>query len=254
MKKFLTIFAVLLAFLATETFAKSRSRSTSTSRSTSYSKPKPAKTYRAPVKKTTSSWGNKKVTKAKPTYNPTPTKATVTKPKATVVKPKPKAVSTSKLDAKQTKKVASSKSAKKYTSKKQAEAAARKDLASKNSYTSSTRPSTRPAYIPQRVSRNGRSYDTDYYRMPNGSYGYGYRNPSTGLIVALLAADMAMDAAYMRNNGYVVTPRHTNTTHVVHHGNTQRAPSAPMGAMGWIFTFILLGLFVSFVIWIIRRN
>jgi len=263
MKKFLTILAVLLAFLASETFAKSRSTSRSFSKpsTSSYSKPSPSKSYTAPVKKRTSTWGNKKKATVSKTTTAVATTAVASttndKAKTTVTAEKPKAVSTSKLDSKLTKKTASSPTAKKYTSKAQAETAARTELASKNNYTSSTRPSTRPAYIPQRVSRNGRSYDTDYYRMPNGTYGYGYRDPSTGLIVSLLAADMMMDAAYMRNNGYdygpavVHTPRRTHTTHVVHHGNTQ---STPISTMGWIFIFVLFGAISALVIWMIRRE
>jgi len=273
MKKFLIVFAVLFAFLATDVFAKSRSsRSGGSTKSWGSSKTKSSykapvrKTYKAPAKKSTSTWGAKKATPAKrPVVTKPVTKAAVATSAVaatgavaasnTSKTEKPKAVSTSKLDAKQTKKQASSSTTKRFTSKKEAETAARRASVSKNTYTSSTRPATRPAYVPQRVSRNGRSYDTDYYRMPNGTYGYGYRDPSTGLIMALIAADMAVDAAYMRNNNYAYGPtphRNTHTTHVVHSG--PRQPSAPMSIMGWIFTFLLTFTIIGGIIWIVRKN
>lgn len=243
MKKFLTLFAVLLTFLVADTFAKSRSSGGFGGSRSSY-KSTPSKSYSThKPKKSTSSWSSKKST-TKPSYKSKSTTTTSTT--------KPKAVSTNKLDAKQTKKVTSSTTTKRYTSKKEAEAAARKELASKNTYTSSTPPPTRPSYVPQTVTRNGRTYETDYYRLPNGSYGYGYRDPTTGLIVSLLAADMIMDAAYMRNHGYTYgpAPRTTHTTHVVHHDNYE---SRPMGVMGWILTFFIIGGIFGLIIYAIRK-
>ena len=251
MKKFLTIFAVLLAFLVTNTFAKSKSRSSSWGGSkskSSYSKPSKSKssyTSYKPAKKSTSSWSSqKKVTKPSNSYNSKSTVHTTTKPKA---------VSINKLDVKQTKKQTSSKNAKRYTSKKEAETAARKDLVSKNSYTSPKPPTVRPSHVPHTVTRNGRSYDTDYYRFPNGSYGYGYRDPTTGLIVGLLAADMMMDAAYMRNHGYSYgpAPRSTHTTHVVHHSKSE---SRPISTMGWIFIFFITFTIIGLIIYAICKS
>jgi cobalamin biosynthesis Mg chelatase CobN len=236
MKKFITIFAVILAFLASETFAKSRSGGFSRSSSKS--------SWGSSSKKSTSSWGSKKSTSSWGSK-----KATATKPTSTKSYVKPKAVSKSKLDAKQSKKVASSKSAKRYTSKKEAESAARKDLKAKNTYTSSTPPATRPSHVPQNVTRDGQSYNVNYHRMSDGSYGYGYRDPTSGLLVSLLAADMIMDAAYMRNHGYAYGPAPRTT--VVH---TNHRQSTPMSAMGWVFTFLVLFIICGFIIWIIRRN
>lgn len=237
MKKFLTIFTVLLTLLVADTFAKSRSSSWGGSKSKSSYKSTPSKSYS--TKKSTSSWSSKK--KSKNSYNSKSTASTTSKSKA---------ISKNKLDAKQTKKVTSSNNAKRYTSKKEAETAARKELASKNSYTSSTPPSTRPEYVPKTVSRNGRNYDVDYYRMPNGSYGYGYRDPSTGLIVSLLAADMMMDAAMMSRYGYSYGPA-PRTTHVVHH---EKGESKPMGVMGWILTFFIIGGIFGIIIYVIRMD
>lgn len=240
MKKFLTLFFILIAFIVSDTFAKSRSSSWGGGSKSTSSWGSKKSTSSWSSKKSTSSWGSKKSTSTKPKAVSTSTT-------------KPKAVSTNKLDTKQTKKVTSSTTAKKYASKKEAETAARKELASKNSYTSPKPPTTRPEYVPTTVNRNGVRYDVDYHRLPNGSYGYGYRDPSTGLIVSLLAADMMMDAAMMNRYGYSYGPsqRTTHTTHVVHH---DRSEHRPMGVMGWILTFFIIGGVFGIIIYIIRIN
>lgn len=240
MKNFLTVMAILLAFITTEAFAgKSRSGGFSRSKSSyskpSYSKPKVSKpSYKYNKPKATKSFGsNKSTVKNNSSF-------------------KPKAVSKNKLDAKQTKKVSSNKSTKRFKTKKEAEAAARKSLAKKNSYTSSKPPAKRPDYVPRNVTRNGRSYDVNYYPMPGGGYGYGYRDPTTGLIVSLLAADMIMDAAMMNRYGYSYGPapvRNTHTTHVVHRGE-----SKPMSAMGWIFIFLITFFVMGLIIYFIRKE
>lgn len=235
MKKFLTVMAVLLAFLVSETFAKSRSsgfsRSSSKSSFSKSSYKSSKSSYKTTKPKSTSSWGKK---------------STVKSNTSTV---KPKAVSTNKLDAKQTKKVTSNKSTKRFSSKKEAETAARKSLIQKNSYTSSKPPTKRPEYVPSTVSRNGRSYDVKYYPMPGGGYGYGYRDPTSGLIVSLLAADMIMDAAMMNRYGYSYGPAPVRTTHVVHKGE-----SKPMSSMGWVFTFMVTLFIMGLIIFFIRKG
>ncbi len=246
MKKLPILLTVILTFLVSDVFSKSRS-----SRSGGFggfrSKSTPSKSYNTvKVKKSTSNWSTKKVA-------PKPIKSINTS------KVKPKAVSKNKLDVKQTKRQASSTvSKKKYSSKKDAENAARKDLLKKNTYTSSKAPSTRPSHVPNSVTRNGRSYDVDYHPMPGGGYGYGYRDPTSGLIISLLAADMIMDAAYMRNHGYTygptanMQPRHTHSTHVVHHGSSGSSGSSV--AIWILLITLLLVVFIAIAYYLVGKD
>jgi hypothetical protein len=91
---------------------------------------------------------------------------------------------------------------KKYKSKAEAEQAYRQKLASSNSFTSATPPTTTPSYVPKTVIINNNPAPTSYGAFPGGGYGYGYYSPITNAFVALAVTDMMIDHAALQNNGY----------------------------------------------------
>lgn len=89
-----------------------------------------------------------------------------------------------------------------YGSRTNASAAYSRQLASRNSYTSATAPTTRPRHIPATTSVGGRNVNVSYNVLPGGGYGYGYISPTTGLFVALAANQMYVNNAMLASAGY----------------------------------------------------
>jgi len=151
-----------------------------------------------------SSTPSKSTTTKKVTPTRTTDKSSTIKSTATTTT-KPKATSTNKLDTKlQKKKLASKDKAAftKYSSKKEATADYQKNLASKNSYTSASAPTTRPKEVPERISYNGRDIPVSYNAYPGGGYGYGYIDPLTMAFIALQPRYYVVDPYAMRSAGY----------------------------------------------------
>lgn len=138
-----------------------------------------------------------------------------------------------------------------YGNRASAESSYRSNLTSRNTYTSATAPTTRPAHIPQTVTTPGgrTNVNVTYNRLPNGSYGYGYTN-SDGLFVALAANQMMVNAAMLSSAGYGHynvdgTPRIVTVpqTTVVRH-------ASPGETAFWIVFFIIAGVaIVAFIIY-----
>lgn len=200
---FYVMFVSLLMVGSADIFAKNRTRSRPstpkrTTRTVKKSTPK-----RTVVKKSTP----RKTTEKKSTIAP---KKTRTDKKSTIKKTttkkneKPKAVSTSKIDKRQSKamKGKNTAAAKKYGNKKSATKAYRSDLAKKNKYTSSTPPSTRPSHIPPTVVHGGITYQTRYSVLPGGGYGYMRYNPLTGMYYVMDPIDYLIMESAMMNAGY----------------------------------------------------
>ena len=188
-KKLLFLLFILLAFVVSDAFAKSRSYSSKSYSSKSYSN----KSY---SNKFTKSWGSKKVptatkkstasfgVKKKTTKKWNSNKATSSKNNKNVAK------STSKTDKAQMKRQ-SSKAKKKYATRADATKAVKATAHKKNtSYTSSTPPKIRPASVPKTVTRNGRQTTVVYHQVSGGGYGYGYIDPLTNMFMTLAVADM----------------------------------------------------------------
>jgi hypothetical protein len=189
---FVVLFAVLLMVGGGEDiFAKSRgggSRKSSFKLSKPKPRPKPAPT--------------KKIVKPKKTR--TDKKSTI---KKTSTSTKPKAVSSNKMDRKQTKamKTKNTAAGKKYGNKANASKAYKGDMAKKHtSYRSSTPPATRPASVPRTVVvvAGQPGYAVGYHPFGGGFYGYGYMDPVTNMYVRLAAAQMIANDMALQNAGY----------------------------------------------------
>ncbi|MDD5649802.1 MAG: hypothetical protein PHF86_05180 [Candidatus Nanoarchaeia archaeon] len=75
-------------------------------------------------------------------------------------------------------------------------------MANANKFTTPTAPTTTPDYIPKTVVYNGSSVPVTYGQLPGGGYGYGRVDPTTNMLVALVAADMIADNMTMAHHGY----------------------------------------------------
>lgn len=161
-------------------------RSTSSGSSFRSSTPKPASAPRMTTSPSTF--------KSTPAVAPKPTSS---------VSVKPKAVSTSKIDTKKSKVMASQnkQSAQKYGTKANAEKAYREKLISSNKYNSPNPPTTRPANIPSNVTVNNVSVGTTYGMLPGGGYGYGYYDPVSHMFMALAMNQMLVNDAMMMESG-----------------------------------------------------
>ena len=107
--------------------------------------------------------------------------------------PKPATPTPTAVDAKLARNTALT--GKTYVTKADAEVAYKNKLAAEaTQYKSSTPPATRPSDVPQYVSNNGQRINVTYNHYGSGGYGYGYYSPTTHLFVALVAADMILNA------------------------------------------------------------
>lgn len=214
MTRYLMLLAALLLIPATQADAKSYggsggSRTSSYSSKPSYS---PSPSYSKPSYTPAASPSSFKPAPA-PSYKPAPAPAPA--PVAPAAAPKP-AVQVNKsapssfaaapaapapfvakpvgaVDARTAQATATA--GKTYASKADAEAAYKAKLAADApKYTSPSAPATRPSYVPQSVNYGGHPVNVTYNHYGSGGYGYGYYDPTTHMFMALVAADLVLDA------------------------------------------------------------
>jgi len=178
-----------------------------------------------------SSWGKSSSNKTTTTRSSSSKPKTFHKapPRKSVKKTVPKKT----ISAADKKRISSAKSSGTYfKNRKEATSSFKKKHA--NTYKSryATKPTTRPAHIPQTTSVGGRSYNVTY----NASYGgYGYMGPSGSWIMYDAMADAAMLAILMNRRGYVCEDTYYTTRTVsqpVVVVREQRTGGCSMGAAG----------------------
>lgn len=140
-------------------------------------------------------------------------------------------------------------SGKTYATKADADAAYRAKLA-KTTYNTATAPATRPTYIPQRVHVGSSDVDVVYSRRSDGSYGYGYYDPTTHMFLTLAATQMVINAQHQAEiDRMYATPTVVSRPAVVTQ-TTNSGETSPLTVVLIVLGLVvfLVGVIVLFVI------